>query len=132
MCFSDGETFRLPAELLRVFSPAANNIKLRPSGGKVGLKQGLAGGKLDYLWPLFEKANLQVVAGRKHVGIMGIEAVGNYAIRLQFDDLHGSGLYHWPMLYDLGLHKVAYIRRYLLMLKADGLSRRPKSGTRNK
>ena len=66
--FEDGRAFSLPAEYLRVESPSAE-----VQGHGPGQKQ--------------------IVAGRRHVGIMKIEPVGNYAVRLSFDDLHDTGLY---------------------------------------
>jgi DUF971 family protein len=58
---------------------------------------------------------------------MKVEAVGNYAIRLQFDDLHGAGLFTWEALYDLGANKIQHMRKYLQLLKEHGLSRNPRS-----
>lgn len=66
------------------------------------------------------------VAGRKHVAIMNVERVGNYAVRLQFDDLHSAGLFTWASLYDLGANKISHIRRYLKLLQVQGLSRDPR------
>ena len=71
--FDDGSKFALPAEFLRVESPSA---EVRGHGDD-------------------EK---QIVPGRRHVGIMKIEAVGNYAIRIDFDDLHDTGIYSWNYL----------------------------------
>jgi DUF971 family protein len=98
--FEDGRSFRLPAELLRVESPSA---EVRGHG---------AGDK-------------RTVAGRRHVGIMEIETVGNYAIRIDFDDLHGTGIYTWTFLYDLGRNQDAIWRAYLDELESQGLSRDP-------
>ncbi len=75
--FEDGATFRLPAELLRVESPSAE-------------VQG------------HSAAQKQTVAGRRNVGIVGLEAVGTYALRIRFDDGHDTGLYTWDYLYRLG------------------------------
>lgn len=100
IAFADGNRFRYPAELLRVESPSA---EVRGHGGD-------------------EK---QIVAGRRHVGIMKIEPVGNYAIRLVFDDLHDSGIYSWAFLHDLGLRREAVWQDYLDALTARGLSRDP-------
>jgi DUF971 family protein len=74
--FDDGAKFRLPAEMLRVESPSAE-------------VQGHNGEK-------------RIIGGRRHVGITGVEPVGNYAVRLVFDDGHDSGLYAWGYLYELG------------------------------
>ena len=97
--FEDGASFRLPAELLRVESPSAEVQGHGPSQKKV-------------------------VAGRRHVGILGVETVGNYAIAIQFDDLHDSGIYTWDCLYDFGENQVIW-QAYLDELTKKGLSRDP-------
>ena len=98
--FEDGRSIRLPAELLRVESPSAD-------------VQGHAPG---------EK---RIVAGRRYVGIMAIEPVGNYAIRIVFDDLHETGIYSWTTLYELGRNQERIWRKYLAELAAQGLSSDP-------
>jgi DUF971 family protein len=97
--FEDGETFTYPAEFLRVESPSAE-------------VQGHGEGKT-------------ILGGRRHVGIMTIEPVGNYAIKIVFDDLHDTGLYSWDYLYGLGKNKDAIWARYLKALEEKGLSRDP-------
>jgi len=98
--FEDGKTFSLPAELLRVESPSAD-VQGHGPGQKT------------------------VIAGRRHVGIMEVEPVGNYAIRIKFDDLHDSGIYSWDTLYDYGRRKDELWQGYLDALEAKGLSRDP-------
>ncbi len=98
--FDDAKTFRLPAELLRVESPSAE-VQGHGPGQKT------------------------IVAGRRHVGIMEIEAVGHYAIRIKFDDLHDTGIYSWDTLYDMGERKDELWRDYIDALEARGLSRDP-------
>ena len=98
--FDDGHSFHLPAELLRVESPSAE-------------VQGHGPGQRT------------IIAGRRHVGIMRIEPVGNYAVRLHFDDLHDTGLYSWDYLYELGLNQEQRWRDYLAALEERGLSRDP-------
>ncbi len=98
--FDDGKTFRLPAELLRVESPSAEVMGHSPS-------------------------QKQIVAGRRHVGIMGVEQVGNYAIRIKFDDLHDTGIFSWEYLYQLGENQETLWRDYLANLDKRGLSRDP-------
>jgi len=98
--FDDGQSFRLPAEYLRVESPSAE-------------VQGHS--------PLEKK----IIAGRRHVGVMGIEPVGNYAVRLKFDDLHDTGIFSWDYLYELGAERETKWRAYLDALDARGLSRDP-------
>ena len=98
--FDDGASFRLPAELLRVHSPSAE-------------VQGHGPGQR------------QLVPGRRHVGIMEIEPVGNYAIRITFDDLHDTGIYSWKTLYDFGARQDVMWETYHAELAAAGLSRDP-------
>jgi DUF971 family protein len=98
--FETGETFTLPAELLRIESPSAEVQGHSP-------------------------AQKNTVAGRRHVGIMKVEPVGNYAVRIAFDDLHDSGLYTWDWLYNLGRNKDEIWSAYLDALKEKGLSRDP-------
>ena len=66
-----------------------------------------------------------IVAGRRHVGVMKVEPVGNYAVRLHFDDLHDTGLYSWDYLYELGLNQEQRWADYLAALEERGLSRDP-------
>ena len=63
--------------------------------------------------------------GKQQVAITGIEPVGNYAIRILFDDGHDSGLYAWDFLHDLGTHQDRYWQQYLKELKAANASRLP-------
>ena len=100
VAFDDGARFSLPAEYLRVESPSAE-----VQGHGPGQKQ--------------------IIAGRRHVGVMAIEPVGNYAIRLIFDDLHDTGIYSWDYLYQLGVEQPQRWRTYLAALKEKGLSREP-------
>ena len=98
--FDDGRSFALPAELLRVESPSAEVQGHSPS-------------------------QKQIVAGRRHVGIMEVEPVGNYAVRLRFDDMHDTGLYSWSYLRKLGEEQDNLWRAYLDALEQRGLSRDP-------
>lgn len=93
--FSTGETFELPCEYLRVYSQSAEVTGHAP-GQEV----------------------LQV--GKQHVNIEAITPVGNYAIKLHFDDGHDTGLYSWDTLYDLGKHHDRYWQDYLNRLLAAG------------
>ena len=101
--FDDGRRFTLPAEYLRVESPSAE-VQGHGPGEKT------------------------LVAGRAHVGILDLEPVGNYAVRIKFDDLHDTGLYSWQYLYQLGREHDQRWRQYLAALAAKGLSREPKRG----
>jgi len=100
VAFDDGARFRLPAEYLRVESPSAE-VQGHGPGQKV------------------------IVAGRKHVGILRIEPVGHYAVRIAFDDLHDSGIYSFDYLYRLGVEYDARWAEYERALAAKGLSREP-------
>jgi DUF971 family protein len=97
--FDNGGSFVLPAEYLRVESPSA---EVQNHGG--------------------EKV---IVGGRRHVGIMQIEPVGNYAVRLIFDDLHDTGIYSWQTLLELGREHDDRWATYLEALAERGLSRDP-------
>ena len=66
-----------------------------------------------------------IVPGRRHVGIMEVEPVGNYAIRLKFDDLHDTGIFSWDTLYDYGERQDELWQDYLNTLEDQGLSRDP-------
>jgi DUF971 family protein len=96
--FDDGQKFSLPAELLRVESPSA---EVQGHGDK------------------------QTIAGRRHVGILKLEPVGHYALRIIFDDLHDTGLYTWDTLYDFGQRQEEIWQAYLDDLEKKGLSREP-------
>ena len=100
VAFDDGNRFVYPAEYLRVESPSAE-----VQGHGVGQKE--------------------IIAGRRHVGILAIEQVGNYAIRISFDDLHDTGIYSWPYLHRLGVEKARIWTEYLAALADKGLSRDP-------
>ncbi len=96
--FDNGESFELSAEYLRVRSPSAEVQGHAPTERKT-------------------------VAGKKNVAILEVQPVGNYAVRLVFDDLHSTGIYSWPYLRELGQRHEPYLREYLDELAAKGLSR---------
>jgi DUF971 family protein len=96
--FDSGEHFELPCEYLRVYSPSADVRGHTPS-----------------------QAVLQT--GKKNVNIIGIDPVGQYAVKLIFDDGHATGLYTWDTLYDLGINQEKYWQQYLDQLSAAGKSR---------
>jgi DUF971 family protein len=98
IAFDDGTIFRLPAEYLRVESPSAE-----VQGHGPGQKQ--------------------VVPGCAEVGIAKVETVGNYAVRLVFDDGHDTGLYSWTYLHQLGVEHDKRWADYLAALSKAGLSR---------
>lgn len=98
--FDDGSHFILPAEYLRVESPSAEVQGHGPSERKI-------------------------IAGRRHVGILSVEPVGNYAIRIVFDDLHDTGIYSWDYLRTLGREQSKRWQAYENALAERGLSRDP-------
>jgi DUF971 family protein len=100
VAFDDGSCYRLPAEYLRVESPSAE-VQGHGPGQKT------------------------LVAGRASVGIIALESIGNYAVRITFDDLHDTGIYSWSYLYQLGVEYQDRWRAYLNGLAANGLSREP-------
>ena len=100
LVYRNGETVELSAEYLRVFSPSA---EVRGHG----------------------KGQEVLQTGKKHVKITAIEATGNYAVRLTFDDRHDSGIYSWDYLKELADNQQRYWAGYLAKLKAAGASREP-------
>ena len=100
VCFDDGKRFSFSAEFLRVHSPSAE----------------VQGHSED---------QRQVVAGRRHVGILSVEPVGQYAVRLNFDDMHDTGIYSWEILYSFGVSQNQMWESYIEELKSLGLSRDP-------
>lgn len=100
VAFDTGETFDLPAELLRVRSPSAEVQGHSPDERKT-------------------------VGGKREVAILEIHPVGNYAVRLEFDDLHSTGIFSWDYFLQLGRELDDAWREYLDELGAKGLSRDP-------
>jgi DUF971 family protein len=98
IAFEDGRSFALPAEYLRVLSPSAE-------------VQG------------HSAAERKTVGGKINVAILAVEPVGNYAVRLVFDDMHDTGLYTWPYLAELGAGQDSKWSAYLADLQGKGLSR---------
>ncbi|MBX3535186.1 MAG: DUF971 domain-containing protein [Xanthobacteraceae bacterium] len=98
VAFDDGSRFTLPAEYLRVESPSAEVQGHSPD-------------------------QRQTVPGKRNVMILEVHPVGNYAVRLVFDDLHSTGIYTWSYLRELGREQESRFRRYLDELAAKGLSR---------
>ncbi|HEY0266863.1 MAG TPA: DUF971 domain-containing protein [Rhizomicrobium sp.] len=87
VAFDSGETFGLRAEYLRVESPSA---EIRNHGGPK-----------------------TILTGKEQVKIDGLEPVGNYAVRIGFDDGHDSGLFSWDYLFKLGAEEDAIWDEYL-------------------
>ncbi|KAK2661573.1 hypothetical protein Ddye_000147 [Dipteronia dyeriana] len=113
--YVNGCKFSLSAEFLRIQSPAADG-KIRSIGGeKVTRAHECWRNGILYL----------VIFGRRHVGIMSAEPVGNYGVRIIFDDLHKTGIYSWDYFYYLGSNKFSLMRNYIKTLKKHDLSRDP-------
>ena len=98
VAFDDGKAFDLSAELLRVTSPSAE-------------VQG------------HSEAQRKTVGGKRNVAILSVDPVGNYAVRLGFDDMHTTGIYSWAFLRDLGLNAAERFQNYIDDLSAKGLDR---------
>ena len=96
--FPDHRPFELPAELLRVASPSAEVQGHSPE-------------------------QRVTVPGKRNVAILKIEPVGNYAVRITFDDFHDTGIFTWNYLHTLGHEKEARWNAYLAELEEKGLSR---------
>lgn len=96
--FNNGETFTFSAEFLRVNSPSAEVQGHSP-------------------------AERQTVGGKRSVGIIDVEPVGNYAIKITFDDLHDSGIYSWNTLYEFGRDHDQLWQEYINEMTQKGLSR---------
>ena len=98
--FNDGTFFSYSAEFLRVESPSAE-VQGHGPGQKT------------------------LITGRRHVGIMEVTAVGNYAVCIKFDDMHDTGIYSWDTLYDYGVNQEKIWAGYLAAIAEKGLSREP-------
>jgi DUF971 family protein len=98
--FDNGERYALPAEYLRVKSPSAE-------------VQG------------HSSAERKTVPGKKNVLVLEVQPIGNYAVRLVFDDTHSTGIYSWDYFLELGRNRDRYWQAYLDELAAKGLSRDP-------
>ena len=96
LVYEDGTTHRLPCELLRVYSPSA---EVRGHGPG--------------------QETLQI--GKHEVGIRAVEPVGNYAVKIVFDDGHDTGLYSWSYLHELGREREQKWANYLARLKDLGI-----------
>ena len=96
--FDDGKSFRLPYELLRVYSPSAE-VRGHGPGQEV------------------------LQAGKRDVEIRSLEPVGSYAVQPLFSDGHSTGIYSWEYLYELGENQDALWAQYLERLAAAGASR---------
>jgi DUF971 family protein len=98
VAFDGGDSFALPAEYLRVKSPSAEVQGHSPDERKT-------------------------VPGKRNVTILEVQPVGNYAVRLVFDDLHSTGIFSWDYLAELGRNQTRYWQDYLDELAAKGMTR---------
>lgn len=98
IAFDDGARYKLPAEFLRVHSPSA---EVRGHG----------------------KGQETLQVGKRNVGIKAVEPVGVYALKIEFDDGHDTGLFSWEYLHELGRYQDAMWHDYLAKLEAAGASR---------
>jgi DUF971 family protein len=96
--FSDGSEFRIPFELMRVYSPSAE-VQGHGKGQEV------------------------LQTGKREVGIVALEPVGNYAVQPTFTDGHSSGIFSWDYLYFLGSKQADLWAEYLERLQAAGAQR---------
>lgn len=96
--FSDDQTYEFPAEMLRVFSPSAEVQGHSPD-------------------------QRQTIGGKMNVEIMTVEMVGNYAIRITFDDMHNTGIYSWSYFCELGAEKEQRWKAHLVELQDKNISR---------
>ena len=96
--FSDGATFRIPFELMRVYSPSAE-VQGHGPGQEV------------------------LQTGKRNVTLVNLEPVGNYAVKPTFSDGHDSGIFSWDYLYELGQQQDALWKQYAERLAAAGVDR---------
>ena len=98
IAFSDGKTFRIPFELMRVYSPSAE-VQGHGPGQEV------------------------LQSGKRLVSLTGLEPVGNYAVQPEFSDGHNSGIFSWEYLYFLGSQEADLWKQYEAKLVAAGANR---------
>lgn len=98
IAFDDGAAFRIPFELLRVYSPSAE-VQGHGPGQEV------------------------LQTGKREVGIDELSSVGHYAVQPRFSDGHDTGIFSWDYLYKLGRDQAALWQRYEERLAAAGVSR---------
>ena len=96
--FSDGASFRIPFELMRICSPSAE-VQGHGPGQEI------------------------LQTGKREVDLVDLQPVGNYAVQPTFSDGHDTGIYSWDLLYDYGERQDAMWLQYLARLKEAGASR---------
>jgi len=100
VAFESGEAYEFPAEFLRVHSPSAEVQGHSPQ-------------------------ERRIVPGKRNVAVLEVQPVGNYAVRLVFDDTHSTGIYSWDYFLRLGRGQERMWYDYLHELAARGLTRDP-------
>lgn len=103
--FGDDEQYELTAEILRVLSPSAEVQGHSPEQRKT-------------------------IGGKRDVAIMQMEPVGNYAVRITFDDMHDTGIYSWKYFRELGANKEEKWAEYVKELDEKGMTREPSAPAR--
>jgi DUF971 family protein len=98
VAFSDGASFRIPFELLRVYSPSAE-VQGHGPGQEV------------------------LQTGKRHVLVEDLQPIGNYAVLPRFSDGHATGIFSWEYLYRLGAEQDALWQRYQQRLQQAGVDR---------
>ena len=98
IAFDNGNTYRIPFELMRVFSPSAE-VQGHGPGQEV------------------------LQTGKRHVGITALEPVGHYGVQPSFSDGHNSGIFSWDYLYNLGAQQTSLWAQYEQRLQAAGVDR---------
>ncbi len=98
IAFSDGAKFRIPLELMRIYSPSAE-VQGHGPGQEV------------------------LQTGKREVGLLGLDPVGNYAVQPRFTDGHDSGIFSWDYLYFLGAQQEQLWADYAKKLAAAGVAR---------
>ena len=98
VAFSDGAAFRIPFELMRVYSPSAE-VQGHGPGQEV------------------------LQTGKRNVALINLEPVGNYAVKPTFSDGHDSGIFSWTLLYEMGQNQAGLWAEYEFRLKAEGVDR---------
>lgn len=96
--FADGKAFRIPFELMRIYSPSAE-VQGHGPGQEV------------------------LQTGKRGVGVVGLEPVGNYAVQPVFSDGHNTGIFSWDYLYFLGAQEQELWQQYTSRLQAAGIDR---------
>ena len=100
VAFDNGESFEFPAEFLRVHSPSAEVQGHSPE-------------------------ERQTVGGKRDIMVIEVHPIGNYAVRLVFDDMHATGIYSWDYFLKMGREREAMWQTYLNELAAKGMTRDP-------